>query len=281
MKIQLCSATKNTFLFVEETQLQNWQRKSKYSQLTRSELARILCANLGSSADGFVVVKRIPNQVDLDYEWDFFNNDGSSAEMCGNAARCMAYFVTCHLAFQKKEVHFQTLAGPIWVKCLEDKIYSVRMPSHQIKSLWARESIPRLGEVSYCFINTGVPHAVIETTDLNQNTLLPLVNHFRFKESFGPAGANVSFFTKVNEKYEGLTFERGVEGFTASCGTGVVAMALAILAEKSSMPDFSNEVSISTPGGQLMVALDPSEKFCWLIGPAGLDEEVEIIESYF
>ena len=56
----------------------------------RSELAKKLCHRQnGIGADGMVVV--LPH-AKYDFEWEFYNADGSVADMCGNASRCVAHF---------------------------------------------------------------------------------------------------------------------------------------------------------------------------------------------
>lgn len=273
MKFYLCSATKNTFFFISEDEFKNQPRPSKFQALSNSEIAKVLCHHYGTQgADGFVIVREVKNNH-FDYEWEFYNRDGSSAEMCGNASRCMAYFVKSQMNFQKSELKFNTLAGTILVKYL-DNLLSVKMTEHQLITLGETLVSPSGEKIIYSFINTGVPHAVIEVGDLKKESLLPMVEIFRRKKEFGSAGANVSFIKKnPDNTYEGVTFERGVENFTASCGTGVVAMALSIF----NQANFSGakSIEIKTPGGSLNIDLDSSEKFCWLTGSAELIEVVE------
>ena len=50
----------------------------------RSELAKILCDRFnGIGADGLIVLLPFENGL----KWEFYNNDGSYAAMCGNGAR--------------------------------------------------------------------------------------------------------------------------------------------------------------------------------------------------
>lgn len=274
MNIQRCSATKNTFFFVSEDDLHRTDCPAQLQTMSYSSLAQRACQQFGSGADGLVIVKAASPKSNFDYEWDFYNKDGSSAEMCGNAARCMAFYVKTFKGFDKPSVAFKTLAGPVEVKILDAGIFSVKMPAHHIHLLRGREQMGSQ-EIVYSFINTGVPHAVLEVPTLVKQELLPLVKHFRFHPTFGAAGANVSFYCRTKTGIEGVTFERGVEDFTASCGTGVVAMGLVNFYNEGPSPAAQKDIEIQTPGGLLKVTLDESAKFCWLTGPAGLDEEVE------
>jgi diaminopimelate epimerase len=275
MKLQVCSGTDNKFIFLKEDDLlsSKWPGSLVYSK--RRELAQVICEKLGSEADGLVVVKRAQLNSGLDFEWDFYNKDGSSAEMCGNAARCMAYYVRSIFNFKGNEVAFSSLAGKIRVLYLEDGNFSVRMPEHDIQILWDSDGSSG-NDIKFCVINSGVPHVVLEVPNLQSEMLTPLVKEFRHRKLVGPAGANVSFYSRLNGIFEGVTFERGVEGFTASCGTGAVAIALSIFNSRGPVPQGREGVEIQMPGGILKVVLDPTEKFCWLIGPAGLDREIEI-----
>lgn len=276
MKFYKISATQNTFFFIEEKELQEKAPGLSIDISNRQELARLVCTKYGTGADGFVIVKS-SSSTQWDYEWDFYNNDGSSAEMCGNASRAMALFVRNILGFKKSELTFKTIAGLIFVKYLENNVFRVKMPDHKIEILWEKIMLQD-NVINYCFINTGVPHVVVQVPDLQARALMPLVYLFRSKKEFGPAGTNVSFFSENKNNFEGVTFERGVEAFTSSCGTGVVAMAMAILNHPQF--HFSGEtkcVKIRTPGGELTVEWDKDENFCWLIGPAQLTEIVECL----
>jgi len=276
MKFFKISATENTFFYIDEKELVEKGPKLSINSSDRKKLARLICSNYGSGADGLVIVKSIKNEL-WDFEWDFYNKDGSSAEMCGNASRGMALFVRDYLGFTNKELKFNTIAGPILVKYFDSNFFCVKMPRHQINTLWKNEKVFEQN-LSYSFINTGVPHAVIEVLNLKTSELLPIVKHFRFKEEFGKTGANVSFFSVKEGHFEGITFERGVEGFTRSCGTGVVSIALSIFNNpKFNFKEDHKKVEITTPGGELMVELKNSDNYCWLTGPAQLTEVVECL----
>lgn len=276
MKFYKISATQNTFFFIEEKELQEKASRHSIDISDRRKLAHLVCTKYGTGADGFVIAKHRQGES-WDYEWDFYNNDGSSAEMCGNASRGMALFVRDYLGFKKPDLTFKTVAGLIVVKDVGNNFFRVKMPEHKIETLWQKETFKNQ-VINYCFINTGVPHVVVQVPDLQARALMPLVDHFRFKKEFGSTGANVSFFKEKQGSFDGVTFERGVEDFTQSCGTGAVAMALAIF----NHPQFSylediKYVKIKTPGGELSVELKNAENFCWLIGPAHLSEVVECL----
>ncbi|MCP4648078.1 MAG: diaminopimelate epimerase, partial [bacterium] len=83
------------------------------------------------------------------------------------------------------------------------------------------------GGISVGFANTGVPHVVVFSDDLENGSFEKNAPELRSHHSFGSDGANVNW-AKVhqNGSLEMRTFERGVEGETLACGTGAVASAL-------------------------------------------------------
>jgi diaminopimelate epimerase len=79
----------------------------------------------------------------------------------------------------------------------------------------------------YSFVNSGVPHAVIEVDDLGETDVKRLGAAFRCHADFAPAGTNANFVCVDGpQELSVRTYERGVEGETLACGTGVVASAL-------------------------------------------------------
>lgn len=279
MIIPILNACGNIFIFINENQwpLLLARKNPPYKDL--SHRVADLCENLGSGADGLVLVKKT-SEENLDFVWEFYNKDGSSAEMCGNAARCMAAYVRDYLGFRNSQVRFQTLAGPVSVSYLPNGEFAVEMPSSSTIVSWLSETLSSGSSFTFAPINTGVPHAVVQVDHLQESGLTPFIEKLRFHSSFGEAGANVSFFQKIEDfKLRGVTFERGVEGFTASCGTGVTAMALAHAKRLEKPPGSSFLCEVETPGGNLVVEKNIGEDFCWLRGPAILLEEIELIES--
>ena len=172
-------------------------------------------------ADGLIVI--IPSKK-ADFKWRFFNADGSEAEMCGNGARCAARFA--HLRkIAKTDLSFETLAGIIHAQ--------VRKNTVQVQLTGAtgqRMNIPvpldsglRMGH----FINTGVPHLIYLSKDLEHEDVDRIGRTSRNHELFSPGGTNVNFVqVQGRHKLRIRTYERGVEGETLACGTGAVASAL-------------------------------------------------------
>jgi len=175
----------------------------------RSELARKLCHRQnGVGADGLVVLMPHPK---YDFEWDFYNSDGSYAAMCGNASRAAAHFAHEKGISRDGKAEFLTGAGVI--RATVNGLYVV---SDMLPPDIQRTDIEEEGEV-WWLIDTGVPHLVavredIETFDLEKARAL--------REKYD---ANVNICTLKDDALYVRTYERGVEGETLACGTGMTA----------------------------------------------------------
>jgi len=76
-------------------------------------------------------------------------------------------------------------------------------------------------------VNTGVPHAVVVVEDLEAVPVAQYGAGIRYHAHFAPRGTNANFIYPVGAQTIAIrTYERGVEGETLACGTGVVASAL-------------------------------------------------------
>ncbi len=176
---------------------------------------------LSVGADGLILIEA---DADHDFKWQFFNADGSRAEMCGNGARCAARFAFIH-GIAGHKMAFSTDAGTIEAEVIGEEV-KIRMTDPF--DLVCDESLPLAeGAVVMSRVNTGVPHVVIETEDLEGAPVVALGRDIRYHERFAPAGTNVNFAAVQAPGAIGVrTYERGVEDETLACGTGCVAAAL-------------------------------------------------------
>ena len=235
-QISRMSGAGNTFFF--------WNTLAHpVPQEARQGVVRLLCDSFtGFYTDGMVFIEP-DTQGECDFQWDFYNSDGSSAEMCGNAARCAGLFYKERMK-QSPEVSFRTLAGRIDAHILDSQIVEVLMPelADPGKFIQIRELNKAL---EYFYINTGVPHLVVEGVPDED-----LAKFLRRAPELGPAGANVTFYSEISPgEVEAITFERGVENFTLACGTGAVAAAAFSLLKNPLLKAHAIEM----PGGSLRV----------------------------
>jgi diaminopimelate epimerase len=175
----------------------------------RRQLAAKLCHRQnGVGADGMVGV--LPHEQ-YDFEWEFYNADGSRADMCGNASRAVAHFA--HEKGISKDGKAEFLTGAGVMRATINGLYVVSdMPPPKILDTTIKED----GE-SWWLINTGVPHLVairesIEAFDIDQ------MRRLRHKYN-----ANVNICHPMQSELYVRTYERGVEDETLACGTGMVA----------------------------------------------------------
>lgn len=188
-----------------------------------STWAKHLChRHEGVGADGLLLLE--PSK-EADFRMVYFNADGSRASMCGNGARCMAYFARQHRVVGDS-FRFITDAYPVNAVVRGD-VVRITMADAQAFHLGMKvRSGSRTLDVD--FLNTGVPHAVVYVKDAEKVDVQTLGRELRFHRAFGPKGTNVNFVQKHGKDFLRVrTYERGVEGETLACGTGVTASAIA------------------------------------------------------
>ena len=172
------------------------------------ELAKGLCAKEG--VDGLLLIE--PTK-EADFRMRIFNPDGQEAEMCGNGARCVAYFAHS-TGITGSTLEFKTIAGRIKAEVSAGK---VKVSVGEPKDL--RLYIPLEPELH--FVRVGVPHTIIFCDDIDGLDLKEMGPAIRYHQLFSPEGTNVNLVQVVSSnKIKVRTYERGVEGETLCCGTG-------------------------------------------------------------
>ncbi len=175
----------------------------------RSALAKKLCHRQnGVGADGLVVL--LPHK-DYDFEWEFYNSDGSRADMCGNASRAVAHYAHEKGISTEGKAEFLTGAGVIHAT-----INGLYVVSDMTEPKIIRDDIEENAE-TWWLIDSGVPHLVvirdnIDTFDIEEAR--------RLRQKYN---ANVNICKVEGDTLYVRTYERGVEDETLACGTGMVA----------------------------------------------------------
>lgn len=201
-----------------------------------AESIRAICERrTGLGADGLVVL--VPGDRAGRVRFHFFNNDGSRASMCGNAALC-ATRLACWLGLTSSdEVVLESDAGEVHGRCLEGEgeRAEIALPSPGPLS---QPDIPlEPGERAIWFTEVGVPHLVLLVDDVASVPLSPRGRALREHPAVAPTGANVNFLSSGERGWTMRTYERGVEAETLACGTGAVACAAALVgAGEASLP---------------------------------------------
>ena len=216
--------------------------------LSREQIAKLCHRQRGVGADGLILLKNAEGEGD--WAWDFYNADGSDAEMCGNGARCFASYIQ-HTLGGDGTLSFETACGLIRAE-IGDTTVTVNLTNPH--SLALNETISTTdGEKTVHSLNTGVPHAVLMVDDADAAMVASLGEEIRHHDHLAPAGTNVNFVQNLAPgKIRVRTYERGV-GETLACGTGVCASA--ILAAQ--LNDWPANVQVTVLGGDtLQVAFE-------------------------
>lgn len=217
-------------------------------QLSRAEIAALCDRRLGIGADGVLVVSRL----DL-IRMEYWNADGSAAEMCGNGLRCVARFAYDRGWSHERNFQIQTPNGVRTVRVIDDLI-EVEI---------GRVSVSGHADVEghrLHLIDVGNPHAVIMVDDVDGVDVPELGERVGTDARF-PDGSNVEFAKVSGGAVRMRVWERGV-GETSACGTGMVATAF--VATKTDRLEGTIEVAV--PGGTGYVEF--REGVAWLRGPA-------------
>jgi diaminopimelate epimerase len=196
-----------------------------------AERIRAVCdRRLGVGADGVVILTpEGPGRVRM----DFWNCDGSRADMCGNAALCSTRLAARLGMADASGMHLVTRAGTFPTRTLpgDGELAELNLPDFPLSLPLAGLTLGP-GESWGGLSTVGVPHLVLEVADLERADLMDRGRALRSDPALGPPGANVNFVapvaTATGSSWCIRTYERGVEAETLACGTGAVAAAAAL-----------------------------------------------------
>jgi diaminopimelate epimerase len=180
-------------------------------------IQRISARSTGIGCDG-VILLQPSSSADLNMR--FINPDGGEQDMCGNGARCFAR-LAYELGAASEEMTIETRAGLIHANVMKEGV-SIQLTDPMGWRMNLDAGLP----YSVDFVNTGVPHAVLQVEDLSGIDLPACGSHVRYHALFAPEGTNVNFVkTEADATLSVRTYERGVEAETLACGTGAAAVA--------------------------------------------------------
>ena len=233
-----------------------------------SLIHRLCDRRLGIGGDGLIILEKSQR---FDFTMRYFNADGREGTMCGNGGRCISKFAR-HLGIFNSHTTFEGIDGAHEASILSNG--EIRLKLMDV------EGIEQL-EDGY-LLNTGSPHFVLFVKKLEQIPVEHEGAEIRHQERFGREGVNVNFVEAgpSPNQIAVRTFERGVEGETWSCGTGVAAAAITSCFHSGS-DIFSYDVQ--TRGGQLHVDFKShsaqSYTEVYLTGPAShvYDGSIDIV----
>lgn len=242
-----------------------------------AELAVRLCNRFtGIGADGLVYI--LPS-AKADFKMRIINSDGSEAEQCGNAIRCVAKYVYDHGMAVKDELTIETIgAGAQKVQLTIDngKVSKVRvdMGAPILSGLQIPTTVdaePVLGhpievdgrEFRFTAVSMGNPHCVIYVDDAVNFDLHAWGPKLETHPMF-PKKINVEFATVKSRSYADMrVWERGA-GPTLACGTG--ACATLVSSVLNGLTDRTAVISLK--GGDLLIEWIEADNHVYMTGPA-------------
>jgi len=221
--------------------------------LTNDQIQQLCNRRFGIGADGLI---QIFHHESHDFEMRYYNADGSRS-FCGNGARCAVQFAYS-LGLFKLKARFLAIDGTHEAELVNNSV-ALRMTD---VSKWEENE-------DHFVIDTGSPHYIQFVNRLSEHDIVEIGKKIRYSDKYKSIGINVNLVEVRNDKsLTMVTYERGVEDETFSCGTGATAVALTYLL-KTNLKG-THEVLINVKGGNLRVEATQSESFTkiYLIGPA-------------
>lgn len=184
----------------------------------RDWIRRVCRRGLSVGADGVLLVEPLG---DGRIHVRFRNPDGSAA-FCGNGTRCAARFAYLE-GLAGESMRLVTDVGEVHAELRGDQV-CIELPAPQDRGPFRVAVADEI--VVGRFVVAGVPHALVEVTEVQGCELERWGPALRRHADFGAAGANVDVVaTQADGSLAIRTWERGVEGETLSCGSGALAVA--------------------------------------------------------
>jgi diaminopimelate epimerase len=217
--------------------------------LSKKQISFLCDRHRGIGADGLILVES--GKEDADCFMNYYNSNGSEAEMCGNGIRCVARFLKdYYLKFNNSfKIKTKDDIKEVIIEEDDDNTFSVNMGKPFFYSGDFPEKGLEIEGFSLDFVSMGNPHAVAFVDDMSIYDLSQVGPIIENNSNF-PNKINFEIVEKKNKKeFSVKVWERGC-GITSACGTG--ACAVYALARKNRNAD--KNVIISLPGGKLYLS---------------------------
>ena len=231
--------------------------------------------HFGAGSDGLVLIEPADG---ADFAMRIFNSDGSEAEMCGNALRCIGKYVYERGMTDKTELTIETGGGmkQLWLTVENGKVSRIKadmgtpelnprlIPVDLPGELVIRHRLQILGQTWFITcVNMGNPHSVVFVRDpevIDLPTIGPMIEH----HPLFPRRTNVEFVRVIDRNILQMrVWERGA-GETLACGTGACASLVAAV-----LGGLSNRtVQMKLSGGNLQLYWSADDNHVYQTGPA-------------
>lgn len=204
----------NDFILVDD-------RKQTFPVSNKAWIAAIAARRTGVGCEGILLIQP---STKADFRMRFFNPDGGEVDMCGNGARCIARLAH-KIGAAPASMSIETPAGIVRADVRGDQVL-LHMTEPKDWRMNRTLSIDNQS-LNYSFVNTGVPHVVVSVENLDSVDVQKMGSRIRYHADFAPAGTNANFIQITGpDSLRVRTYERGVEGETLACGTGMTACGL-------------------------------------------------------
>ncbi|MDH6533624.1 diaminopimelate epimerase [Parabacteroides sp. 52] len=252
------------------------------------ELAiRISDRHKGIGSDGLVLI--MPSDV-ADFRMRMFNPDGSEAQMCGNASRCVGKYVFDKGLTSKTTLSLETQAGIRYLQLYPENGKVRQVSVDMGEPILEAEKIPVLAttptviqqkvdfgpeQFEITCVSMGNPHAVIFSNEIDRFDLIYIGKKIELSKMF-PERTNVEFVEILSpQKANVRVWERGT-GETQACGTG----ACAVLVAGVFTGRLERKASIVLPGGELQIEWNRQNNRVYMTGEAVTTFEGELYTHF-
>lgn len=228
-------------------------------KLSPAQIAYLCHRRFGIGADGLIMLENDPLE---DFNMVYYNADGNPGSMCGNGGRCVVAFAYESGIISDPDTQFNAYDGihEAMISPTDDGLI-VSLKMSDVNHIERHDD--------HFVMNTGSPHYVVFKEDIEQLDAYQLGKSIRYSDTYKDEGINVNFVEAMPDSIYVITYERGVEDLTMSCGTGVVASSIAYAIKNDLQGDV--QVLNKIKGGWLTVEFkrnDNSFTDIWLKGPA-------------
>lgn len=241
-----------------------------------SELAiKLSNRNFGIGSDGVVLI--LPSEI-CDFKMRMFNSDGSEAEMCGNASRCVGKYVYDNGLTTKTDITLETKSGVKYIRLhegdnlrrkvtvdmgepiLDPAMIPVNIDEHPVLNHTINIDNK---EWKITCVSMGNPHVVVFTNNISELDLKTLGPKFETNPIF-PKKTNTEFIEIIDRSNLNMrVWERGA-GETLACGTGACAAAVAAVLNNYC----DRKITIQLLGGNLDILWDEKDNRVYMTGEA-------------
>lgn len=237
---------------------------------------RVSDRHFGVGGDGLVLIA--PSEV-ADAQMRMFNADGSEAEMCGNAVRCVAKYVHDAGLARREELRVETGRGVLPIRVRTEAGVAVGATVDMGEPILESARIPTtlpgdppidvpLGiddrRFNVTCVSMGNPHCVAFVDDAITDALVHVVGPRVEHHAAFPNRVNAEFVQVLSPNEVRMrVWERG-SGETLACGTGAAAVAVAgVLSGRT-----AREVTVRLTGGDLHLHWSDADNRVYMTGPA-------------